>query len=252
MSLDIANWLFVFVRAGALLAVFPLFSVPNFPVQVRVALAALLALVTVPFVPAVLPPATLVGLILTLVKEAGIGVLFGFVSRLVFYLLEVAGAVIAAEMGLNLAATANPFSASRSEAPGLILFYLGAIIFLTLDLHHWILVAFQKSYAILPIGEGRLGSMLFHDIVNRTSKIFLLGTIMAAPIIAVSFLINLVFSVLGRAVPQMNIFVESISFRLLAGLVVLGFTLNVASQHITSYLRGLPEDVLRVAQLLRA
>ena len=252
MSFDIAHWMFVFLRAGALLAIFPLFSVPNFPVQVRVALAGVLAFITVPFVPPVLPPATLIGLILALAKEAGIGLLFGFVSRLVFYLLEFTGGLIAAEMGLNLAGTVNPFSAARSEAPGLILFYLGAIIFLTLDLHHWILVAFQKSYAILPVGEGRLGPGLFYDIVGRTSRIFLLGTIMAAPIIAVSFLINLVFSVLGRAVPQMNIFVESISFRVLAGLVVFGFTLNVAAQHISSYLRVLPEDLLRVAQLLRA
>lgn len=250
MSLDVANWMFVFVRAGALLAVFPLFTVPNFPVQVRVALAAMLAFVTVPFVPPAVAPGTVVGLIMALGKEAGIGLLLGFVSRLVFYLLEFAGAVMAAEMGLNLAASINPLSASRSEAPGLILFYLGAILFLTLDLHHWTLVAFQKSYTILPVGEGRLGSGLFYDIVGRTSRLFLLGTIMAAPIIAVSFLINLVFSVLGRAVPQMNIFVESISFRVLAGLVVLGFTLNVAAQHISSYLRGLPEDLLRVAQLL--
>ena len=250
MSLDITNWMFVFVRAGALLAVFPLFTVPNFPVQVRVALAAMVAFVTAPFVPAE-AAGTFSGLILALGKEAGIGLLLGFVSRLVFYILEFAGGVIAAEMGLNSAATVNPFSAARSEAPGLILFYLGAIIFLTLDLHHWILVAFQRSYTILPVGEGRLGPGLFHEIVGGTSRLFLLGTIMAAPTIAVSFLINLVFSVLGRAVPQMNIFVESISFRLLSGLVVLGMTLNVAAQHISGYLRGLPEDLLRVAQLLK-
>jgi flagellar biosynthetic protein FliR len=73
---------------------------------------------------------------------------------------------------------------------------------------------------------------------------------MAAPMIAVAFLINLVFSVLGRAVPQMNIFLESFSFRILAGLLVFGLSLNLVAQHVVNYLHRLPEDVARVAQLL--
>ena len=244
------SWIWVFVRAGALLAVFPVFSIPNFPVQLRVALAGLMAFMIAPLLPPAVAPATFLGLLAALAKEAGIGLLLGFVSRLVFYLLEFAGNLMAAEMGLNLAASVNPLSAARSEAPALILFYLGAIFFLTLDLHHWLLMAFQKSYTILPATEGRLSSALFADLVGRTSRLFLLGTVMAAPIIAVSFLINLVFSVLGRAVPQMNIFIESLSFRVLAGLVVFGLTLNVTAQHISTYLRRLPEDVLYVAHLL--
>jgi len=244
------SWIFVFVRAGALLAVFPLLSIPNFPVQLRVALAGFMSFMIAPLLPPAVTPATLIGLLAVLAKEAGIGLLLGFVSRLVFYLLEFAGNLMAAEMGLNLAASVNPLSAARSEAPALILFYLGAIFFLTLDLHHWLLLAFQKSFTILPVTGGHLSSALLADVVGRTSRLFLVGTVMAAPIIAVSFLINLVFSVLGRAVPQMNIFIESLSFRVLAGLIVFGLTLNVTAQHISSYLRRLPEDVVYVAHLL--
>ena len=58
------------------------------------------------------------------------------------------------------------------------------------------------------------------------------------------------FSVIGRAVPQMNIFVESLAFRILAGLMVFGLSLNLMAQHIVNYLRRLPEDLVRVAQLL--
>ena len=112
---------------------------------------------------------------------------------------------------MNWGATFNPFSNSRSEAPGLILFNAGAMIFLTLDLHHWILRALQRSYQMLPIGGAHLGPALFTDIVSRTGYLFVAGLLIAAPVIAVSFLVNLVFSVIGRAVPQMNIFVESFS-----------------------------------------
>src|SRR5260221_7249310 len=144
----------------------------------------------------------------------------------------------------------NPMSGVGGEAPGLIPFFLCAMIFLTLDLHQWILLALQRSYQILPIGGVHLRPALFTDFVGRTSQLFLVGLVMAAPIIAVSFLINLVFSVIGRAVPQMNVFVESFSFRALAGLMVFGLTLNLMAQHVINYLRRLPEDFVRVAQLL--
>jgi flagellar biosynthetic protein FliR len=253
MSFDPTNWLLVFVRVSALLAVFPLFSMANVPRPVRAALGALVTLLIVPLVPA-LPaaPASFTGLIALVMKEAGIGLLLGFVSRLLFFALEFAGNLIATEMGMNMGATLNPFSSNRSEAPGLALFHLGAIIFLTLDLHHWLLVALQRTYQLLPIGGARLGPLLFNDIVGRTSQLFVVGLLMAAPVIAVTFLINVVFSVIGRAVPQMNIFAESFAIRTLAGLSVFGVTLSLMGQHIVNYLRRLPEDLLRVAQLIGA
>ncbi len=251
MPFDLTTWLLVFLRVGALLAVFPLFSMSNVPVQIRVALGALLALLIVAAVPA-LPqqPASFAALVFLMGKEVAAGLLLGFVSRLIFYTLEMAGNIIATELGLNSGAMLNPFSNARSEVPGIILFYLGALIFLSLNMHHWLLVAVQKSYLLLPIGGARLHPALFQDIVGRTSQLFVLGLLMAAPVMAVSFLVNLVFSVIGRAVPQMNVFVESFSFRALAGLAVFGLTLNLIAQHAVNYLRRLPEDLLKVAQLL--
>lgn len=243
----------VFVRVSALLAAFPLFSMQNFPVRLRLALGALAALLLAPLLPP-LPqaPAGFAGVVGLVMTEAAIGLLLGFVSRIIFFILEFTGGIVAMEMGLNLGVSLNPFSNSRSEAPGLALFYLGAILFLTLDMHHWLLVAFQRAYQVLPVGGARPGEPLFRDIVGRTGQVFLIGILMAAPVIAVSFLVNLVFSVLGRAVPQMNIFVESFAFRILAGLTVFGLTLSLMAQHIVNYLRRLPEDLLHVARLIGA
>jgi flagellar biosynthetic protein FliR len=69
---------------------------------------------------------------------------------------------------------------------------------------------------------------------------------------AVSFVVSLVFSVLGRAVPQMNVFHESFTIRTLAGLGVFGMTLQLVADHIGNYLRRLPEDMLSLAQMLGA
>lgn len=251
MPFDLTTWTLVFLRASAMLAVFPLFSLQNFPVQLRIALGAMVAFLVAPTLP--LPPAAPVGFFSVLgllVMEVIFGLLLGFISRLVFHILEFAGNLISSELGLNMASTLNPFTHSRSDIPGMVLYYLGALLFLVLDLHHALLLAFQKTYTFLPIAGARLSDALFSSIVGSTGQLFALGLLMAAPVIAVSFLINLVFSVLGRAVPQMNVFSESFAFRILAGLMVFGLSLNLMAQHISNYLRRLPDDFLRVAQLL--
>ncbi len=250
---DLTNWMMVFVRAGALLSVFPLFSTQPAPVQIRLALGALVAFLVAPS----LPPTDVgslhfLGLVGLFAVEAGIGLLLGIITRLIFYALEFAGSLVAMEMGLNLASTFNPLSRDRSEAAALVLFYLGAMLLLTLDLHHWILVGFQKSYGVAPVGGAHLSPALFVEIIGRTGEIFRAGLLMAAPVIAVSFLITLIFSVLSRAVPQMNVFYESFAFRTLGGLAVFGLTLNLMAQHVANYLRRLPDDLMRVAQLLGA
>lgn len=248
---DFATWMVVLMRVTAMLGVFPVFSSPAFPARLRIVLALGLASFIAPTVAPVefqgLPLSRVVGLLL---QEGLVGLLLGFVARMAFYAVEIAGALISTEMGLSLSPSYNPLNAGRSDTPTLILYYLGAMLFLTLDLHHWLLAALQRTYEVLPIAGARLAPELLADLLSRTSRVFGAALQMAAPLIAVAFLVTLLFSLLGRAVPQMNVFTESFGVRLLAGLAVFGLTLNLMAQHVLNFLRRLPEDLLHVSQLL--
>jgi flagellar biosynthesis protein FliR len=250
---DLANWLMVFLRASAMLAVFPVFSARNFPVQLRLALGALLAGMVATTLPsnAPLPPDSW-GLVGEMAVEVGIGLIIGFASRMIFFTLELAGTLVSTEIGLQIPPGLNPLSDTQMVAPATMLYYLAAMIWLSLDMHHWMLLAFQKTYVYLPIDSAHLSQAFLLDMVSRTSGIFAIALQLAAPLLAVSFIISLIFAVLGRAVPQMNVFSESFAVRPLVGLSVFGMTLDLMSEHIANYLRRLPEDMLRVSQLLHS
>jgi flagellar biosynthetic protein FliR len=248
---DPVVWMLVFGRVSAMMAVFPVFSSSYFPVQLRIALSALLAFFTAATLPSIsLHSAGLGTLVGLMAMEICIGLLLGFVGRMIFYALDIAGSVIAMEMGLRLATELNPLSNASSDTPGAILNYLAITLFMSLDMHHWFLIGFQRTYDLLPIGAAHLSTGLFTMVVERTNGLFAAALQIAAPLIAVSFVITLVLSLLSRAVPQMNVFMESFAFRSLAGMVVFGLTLNLMAQHITNFLHQLPEDILRVAQML--
>jgi flagellar biosynthesis protein FliR len=251
LQLEYYNWLLVFLRISAFLLVLPFFSATNFPVTMRVSLGALAAVLLAPTLPAFpLNHRGTFSLMGVMGKEIAIGLLLGFTARMVFYAVDLAGSIIATEMGLQMAQIMNPLTQTSSQVPATILFYLASIVMLTLDLHHWMLIGFERTYAVLPMGTAHLSSALFETIVNHTGQIFVIALQISAPIIAVSFVVTVVFAVLSRAVPQMNVFTESFSFRIVGGLIVFGFTLNLTAQHVANYLNRLPDDLLRIAQLM--
>jgi flagellar biosynthetic protein FliR len=251
MGIDFNNWMLVFLRLSAFLLALPFFSMASFPVTMRVAVGALGALLIAP----VLPPFPLthldfISLLGVMIQEVSIGLLLGFVSRMIFYAVEIAGAIISSEMGLNLAAIFDPANQESSQIAGTILTFLATVVLLTLNLHHWMLLGFVHTYDVLPAGSAHLNSALFETIVAQTSHVFMVALQISAPIIAASFVITLIFSMLSRAVPEMNVFTEMFGFRVVGGLIVFGFTLQLSAQYVANYLNRLPNDLLAVAQML--
>ena len=249
---DLFTWMLVFLRVGSMLMLFPVFSITNVPVQVRVALGALTAFLIAPTVPVLdVAGADLWKIVGVMALEVCYGLLLGFVSKLLFYALEIAGAIMSAEIGLNMPSSLNPLTAGQTTEAATVLQYLAAVLFLTLNIHHGLLAAFQRSYAFLPAGGlARLREPLLQDVIGRTGHMFWFAVQLSAPLLAISFIITLMFAVLSRAVPQMNVFSESFTVRILVGLTVFAFTCQLFGQHIANYLRQLPEDLLRVTQLL--
>jgi flagellar biosynthetic protein FliR len=121
---------------------------------------------------------------------------------------------------------------------------------MSLDMHHWLLTGFQQTYILVPIGGAGLTEALFANVLDHTSRVFLVGLQIAGPLIAASFLALLLLGFLGRLIPQMNIFSESFAVRITCGLLVFAFTLQISAQHILNGLHRLPEDMIRVAQFM--
>jgi flagellar biosynthetic protein FliR len=169
---------------------------------------------------------------------------------MVFFASDFAGQLISNEMGLSLASVFDPANARPTQAPGMVMLLLTSVMMMSLDMHHWLLTGFRHTYTLVPIGGAGLSEALFTNILDHTSRVFVVGLQIAGPLIAASFLALILLGFLGRLVPQMNVFAESFTVRIGCGLLVFAFTLQITAQHILNGLHRLPQDMMRVAQFL--
>jgi flagellar biosynthesis protein FliR len=248
---DITLWFVVFVRMSAYMLLFPVTSAQGIPIMVRVGIGALSAFIISPTVSAGAGEAgSLYQLIKLFFCEASTGLTLGMLARFIFYAVEMAGSIIATESGLMLSSIQNPMAGTFSTAPGVLLHWLTVILLLSLDLHHWMISGLQHSFELVPPGGIHLSEVVLVEVVKRASGMFLVALQMTAPMLAASFIVTLVFSLLGRAVPQMNVFGESFPVRTTAGLAVFGLTCSLSAQHIVNHLNRIPEDFIRVGRML--
>ncbi|MEI8386773.1 MAG: flagellar biosynthetic protein FliR [Verrucomicrobiota bacterium] len=234
----------IFTRATGMLLLMPVFSGQMIPRQVRVALAFLLALTLAPVaLPGFVLPATWIGGALQIVHELAVGAIMGLASRLIFYALEVAGEYISVAIGLSLSANIDPFTRDRASPANTMLVALSTILFLATNSHLWCLMAFSRSFEIIPPAAA-MGNHTADVLMHSTGRIFLIALQIAAPMLAISFLVNLCFATLGRAAPSLNVFVLSFPVQILAGLFLFGLTLTLTAHQIMHVLRQIPELML--------
>jgi len=240
-------WFLAAIRATGVLLIAPVFSSKTVPVVVRVMIALFVAMViTLLQGGRHVLPKTLGELVVTVVLEALIGLLMGWATRLVLHAVELASHVISGELGFTIGQQFDPLSDTTESAVGQLLMAFGSLLFLVSGAHQSVLAAFLRSYEVAPIGVLRGNDAAGTLLVDATGKIFLLGLQMAAPLVAVNFIISLTFSILGKAAPTLNVFGESFAVRIVVGLTLLGLTLTLSSQLIIQTLSGVPELMLQL------
>ncbi len=218
------------LRVSSFLMTWPVFSQISVPNHVKILFAVAITFCVFQ----VIPRTGLEGqtydtaLFWLALKETLIGLLLGFISRLLFYGVEVGGHLIAVSMGL---ASATVFSPSTGTSqPVIEKFYvvLLTLLFLGLNAHHTFLSAMVESFTIIPISPSGIDLALFSSEKGggeMIQAVTISGLKMAAPVMVVIFFLNVAMGIIGRAVPSINVLVTSLPVNIMAGLMVMVVTL---------------------------
>src|SRR6201995_467300 len=241
-----ASFMLVFARVGAMVMLLPGLGESNIPVRIKLAIALLLALIILPLHRAdyhvnldALP-----ALLVLMMYEILIGIVLGATARVTLAGLQVAGAVIAQQLGLGFVTSVAPTQGQQGVVIGNFLTLLGITMLFATDSHHLVIAALNDSYSIFSPGElvpsGDVASLA----TRAFTAAFKIGMQLSAPFLVFGLVFNIGLGVLARLMPQMQVYFVGVPLSIFAGFMVLAVVLTAMMGTYLDYFIGVMHQML--------
>jgi flagellar biosynthetic protein FliR len=241
-----AAFMLVFARIGAMVMLMPALGEENIPMRVKLSIALLLTLVLLPLHRSAyhIDMSSLSGLLVLMLHEIVIGIILGATARVTLSALQVAGSVIAQQMGLGFVTSVDPTQGQQGVLVGNFLTMLGITMLFATDSHHLIIAALSDSYKIFAPGE----TMLTGDVASLATQAFAaafkIGLQLSAPFLVFGLVFNIGLGVLARLMPQMQVYFVGAPLSIMAGFLILAIVLAAMMGTFLDYFIRVMHDMM--------
>ena len=223
---NIVGFILLFFRFGALFIATPIYDHKNIPMNIKAAMAFFFTVVFYASMPTVSINLDIPTIVIAILGEFLLGLSVGIVLQLAYHVITFAGGQISFMMGFSMASAIDPQSGISMPIISQFLSLLALMVLFALNLHHWILLFIDASLKTVPLGGFLMSKSLFDYIVHATSNMFMVGFMIAFPVIALSWLADVIFGMLMKTMPQFNLLVIGFPIKITVAFVILIATLT--------------------------
>lgn len=214
----------VILRVSGIFVTAPVLSSENVPIILRIYLVIICSLIILN----VLPPTdiaftrlTTLDYFLLVFKELMIGLLIGFIPRIIFAAVDFAGTVTGFIMGLSIANVVDPQTDVQVSIIASLEGLLATLLFIVLDGHHIFFEVMLFSYGEVPIGGFLFTQNKMDFLLRAMGDLIIIGLKLGAPLIISLLLANVIMGFMARSIPQMNVFIVGFPFTIGLGFILL-------------------------------
>lgn len=210
--MEVFSWwtfLLILVRITTFMITAPVFSGRQIPVHYKIGFSVALTILTIGVIdkPGDEIPESMI--VLLILKEVLVGIVLGLVANILFYSVQFAGTIIDFQIGFMMANLYDPTFETSTQLTGRLKNILAILFLLSTNGHHLIIQGILASFdwvevqALVPAWvDGRISTFLLECL----NQMFMIGFMIAAPILGTLFVVDLALGIIARTVPQMNIF----------------------------------------------
>ncbi len=146
------------------------------------------------------------------------GLTLGYMVTICFYSLKMAGKLIDGQMGLSMSSTYDPNTQSQATIIENLIYFVGVVVFFSINAHHIIINSMQNNFKIIPIGYSII-NFNFSYVLKIFTYYFIMGIKIAIPIIVVLIITDLITGIIARSISGLNIMVIGMPLKMLIGLL---------------------------------
>src|SRR3954470_18826359 len=240
-----AAFMLVFARIGAMVMLLPGFGETNIPVRIKLAIALALTLIILPLHRAAytIDMQSLTPLMVMLVHEIVIGIVLGATARVTLAALQVAGSVIAQQLGLGFVTAVDPTQGQQGLLIGNFLTILGLTLLFATDSHHLVIAALDDSYRIFGPGELMASGDVAALATRAFTAAFKLGIQLSAPFLVFGLVFNIGLGILARLMPQMQVYFVGVPLSILVGFLIFALVITAIMGSFLDYFTGVMQQL---------
>jgi flagellar biosynthesis protein FliR len=241
-----ATFMLVFARIGAMVMVLPALGQSNIPVRIKLAIAVMLTLIILPLHRAAytIDMQSLTPLLVLMLHEIIIGVVLGATAQVAMSALQVAGAVIAQQLGLGFVTAVDPTQGQQGVVIGNFLTMLGVTLLFATDSHHLIIAALNDSYTIFSPGDVVPSGDVAALATRAFTAAFKIGMQLSAPFLVFGLVFNIGLGVLARLMPQMQVYFVGVPLSILTGFLIFSAVLAAMMGTFLDYFISVMHDLM--------
>jgi flagellar biosynthetic protein FliR len=241
-----AAFMLVFARIGAMVMLMPGLGEVNIPVRVKLSIALALTLIILPLHRTAyqVDMTSLTPLLVLMLHEIVIGIVLGATARVTLSALQVAGSIIAQQLGLGFVTAVDPTQGQQGLLIGNFLTILGITLLFATDTHHLVIAALNDSYKIFSPGELMQSGDLAALATRAFAAAFKIGMQLAAPFLVFGLVFNIGLGVLARLMPQMQVYFVGVPLSIMIGFVILAAVLATMMGTFLDYFVGVMHDLM--------
>lgn len=241
----------IFMRMSGFLLFNPLLGRSNLPAMVKTGMALVLSILVFGTAGTGVPqPDTLVELAFRLLLELGIGLVLGFVMRVVFSVVQIGGEVIDTQMGMTMAQIYDASSQANLSVTASLLNILLILDFFAENGHYTLMRLLTTPGELVPYGAAAFGDGVYAYVIELFLACMLLAVKLAMPILAAELLGEVGMGVLMKAIPQINAFVINIELKVIIGLLLFFLLLTPINEFLLELESGMLSELGRILRLI--
>lgn len=181
-------------------------------------------------------------IIWVMATEIAKGTIMGFIGRVIVSGINTGLDFMGQVMGLNMASMFDPQSQTNVALIERLYILFFMALFYQLDIHHEIIVILAKSFDLVPVGVMHMDEKLLRFFLLYSTQIFVAALKISAPLSVLMTITNIVWGIIVRTAPQMNMFFSVGMFLN----IPIGFALLIASlPYYDAIFKAGMHDILR-------